>query len=59
MKGPKVLDAVQFPTISFQSSRVNVGPSQSYTVVGALKLHGTARRSQFRWSSRGESIKGQ
>lgn len=43
MKGPKVLDAAQFPVISFQSKKVNAGPQQSYQVVGDLKLHGSTR----------------
>ncbi len=43
MKGPKVLDVVQFPEISFQSTRVSAVTPQSYEVIGDLKLHGTKR----------------
>jgi polyisoprenoid-binding protein YceI len=43
MKGPTVLNAAQFPVISFQSKRVNVATPESYQVIGDLKLHGQTR----------------
>ena len=43
MKGPKVLDGVQFPTISFASSSVKTSGDRS-EVTGTLKLHGASRQ---------------
>jgi len=43
MKGPKVLDGTQFPSISFTSSSVKAVGSDRNEVVGTLKLHGTSR----------------
>ncbi len=43
MKGPKVLDMVQFPEISFASSRVASSGSGHSEVTGTLKLHGVSR----------------
>jgi len=40
MKGPEVLDAAQFPVISFQSKQVETAKGESYEVAGDLKLHG-------------------
>src|SRR6185312_3147840 len=40
MKSPSVLNASQFPTISFQSKNVNVLSATSYRAIGELKLHG-------------------
>lgn len=47
MKGPKVLDAAQFPTISFRSTRVDEISPQRYKVTGDLKLHGQSREIAF------------
>jgi polyisoprenoid-binding protein YceI len=43
MKGPAVLNAAQFPVISFQSKRINVATLDSYQVIGDLSLHGQTR----------------
>ena len=43
MKGPKVLDAVQFPVVTFNSKRVDVVGQDTYKVTGELKLHGVVR----------------
>ena len=43
MKGPKVLDGAQFPTISFASSSVKTSGDRS-EVTGTLKLHGASRQ---------------
>jgi len=43
MKGPKVLDGTQFPSISFTSSSVKAVGSDRSEVVGTLKLHGISR----------------
>jgi polyisoprenoid-binding protein YceI len=43
MKGPKVLDGVQFPTISFASSSVKTSGDRN-EVTGTLKLHGASRQ---------------
>jgi polyisoprenoid-binding protein YceI len=43
MKGPKVLDMVQFPEISFASSRVASSRSGHSEATGTLKLHGVSR----------------
>jgi polyisoprenoid-binding protein YceI len=43
MKGPKVLDAAQFPTISFSSKRVDAVGQDAYKVTGDLKFHGAVR----------------
>jgi polyisoprenoid-binding protein YceI len=42
MKGPKVLDGAQFPTISFASSSVKTSGDRN-EVTGTLKLHGASR----------------
>ncbi len=44
MKGPKVLDAAQFPAISFASSAIAVSGSDHSQVTGTLKLHGVTRQ---------------
>ena len=43
MKGPKVLDGAQFPTISFASSSVKTSGDRT-EVTGTLKLHGASRQ---------------
>ena len=43
MKGPKVLDGAQFPTISFASSSVKTSGDRN-EVTGTLKLHGASRQ---------------
>jgi polyisoprenoid-binding protein YceI len=43
MKGPKVLDGAQFPTISFATSLVKTSGDRS-EVTGTLKLHGASRQ---------------
>ena len=43
MKGPKVLDGAQFPTISFVSSSVKTSGDRN-EVTGTLKLHGASRQ---------------
>ena len=43
MKGPKVLDGAQFPTIRFASSSVKTSGDRS-DVTGTLKLHGASRQ---------------
>jgi polyisoprenoid-binding protein YceI len=43
MKGPKVLDVAQFPSIGFRSKRVDTSGPDRYSVVGELNLHGTTR----------------
>lgn len=43
MKGPKVLDGAQFPTISFVSSSVQTSGDRS-EVTGTLKMHGASRQ---------------
>ena len=47
MKGPKVLDAAQFPAISFRSTRVDETGPQHYKVTGELKLHGQSHEISF------------
>jgi len=42
MKGPKVLDGAQFPTISFASSSVKTSGDRS-KVTGTLTMHGASR----------------
>jgi polyisoprenoid-binding protein YceI len=42
MKGPKVLDGAQFPSISFTSSSVKSSEDNN-EVTGTLKLHGVSR----------------
>ena len=42
MKGPKVLDGAQFPTISFASSSVKTSGDRS-EVTGTLTMHGASR----------------
>ena len=44
MKGPKVLDGTQYPTISFASSAVTDSGANRSQVTGALKLHGTSHQ---------------
>ena len=43
MKGPKVLDGAQFPTISFASSSVKTSGDRS-EVTGTLTMHGASRQ---------------
>ena len=43
MKGPKVLDGTQFPTISFTSSFVKASGTDRNQVRGTLKIHGVSR----------------
>lgn len=43
MKGQKVLDVAQFPSISFASTAVAASGQDRYQVTGTLKLHGASR----------------
>lgn len=49
--GPKVLDAAQFPTIHFTSTRITLGPkgrlSGGATITGDLTLHGITHPVTF------------
>ncbi len=43
MKGPKVLDAREYPTITFQSTRVTAAADGTAQVEGSLTIRGIAR----------------
>ena len=44
MKGPKVLDGAQFPTISYSSNSVKASGADRNEVTGTLKIHGVSRQ---------------
>jgi len=44
MKGPKVLDATQFPVISFTSNSLKTSGTDHNEVTGTLKIHGVSRQ---------------
>lgn len=58
MKGPKVLDAGQFPVISFSSKRVDAAGQDTYKATGDLKLHGVVREITVPVSFSGGAYKG-
>jgi len=58
MKGPKVLDAANFPDISFSSKRVDVLGQDTYKVTGNVKIHGVVREIAVPISSSGGVFKG-
>jgi len=58
MKGPKVLDTAQFPTISFRSKQVDSSNATTYRAVGELKLHGVTREITVPVASSKSAYKG-
>jgi len=47
MLGPEVLDAQQFPSIAFESTSVEAGGPDRWTVAGGLTIHGRTRPVAF------------
>jgi polyisoprenoid-binding protein YceI len=58
MKGPKVLDAAQFPLITFSSKGMDAVGQDTFKVTGDLKLHGVVREVIVPVSSSGGTYKG-
>lgn len=56
LKGPRYVDADQFPTMVFQSLRVEAASDGSYSVVGLLTLHGVTREVCLRTRLNGEVV---
>ena len=58
MVGPHVLDAERFPTIGFESTAVEAGGADRWTVTGRLTLHGQTRTVTFAATRAGGRYRG-